>query len=332
MTTTTHAGIGRMMVRALATYGVDGAALLEDAGLVVPESGAADERLRSVAMQQVWRRAVEVTGDEAFGITFAEQLHPASLLGLGFTCSVSNTLRDAFARLVRYYRVIASAGEVVLEDADDGLRLAYRIPGARGAAAPASLDAALALYVQLARLTQAGELAPARVELQREAPNDAIRFDAFFRCPIRYDQEENALIFDRESLERPLPMANPDLARASDQVIIDYLRRHEVGDTLGQVRAAIIDWLPAGAPSQAAIAKALNTSSRTLQRKLSASGVTFSGLLEDVRCELAQQYLGAPGRSVSDVAYLLGFSEPGNFSRSFKRWTGQTPVAFQSGG
>ena len=132
------------------------------------------------------------------------------------------------------------------------------------------------------------------------------------------------------TLDEPLPMANPELARASDQVIIDYLRRHDDSDIINKVRACIIDWLPSGTPSQETIARTLNTSPRTLQRKLRAHGKSFSELLDSIRRELAQQYLSRHGRSASEVAYLLGFTEPGNFARSFKRWTGQTPSQFQS--
>jgi AraC-like DNA-binding protein len=320
-----------MVVRSLASYGVDPVKVFARAGLDAATSQNADQRVQSTAMQKVWRIAVEETGDEGFGLRLAQQLHPAALQGLGFACVVSNTLYDAFIRLVRYYRVIATAGEIILEEQDDRLRLLYRIPGKRHAAAPASLDAALAFFLQLCRLTKDDSFCPVLVELQRLAPTDTKSFDDYFRCPIKYDTDENSLYFDRSDLDQPLPMANPELARANDQVIIDYLKRNDDDDIVTKVRSSIIDWLPSGAPSQESIAQSLNTSPRTLQRKLSAYGQTFSELLETIRSELAQQYLSVPGRSVSEVAYLLGFSEPGNFARSFKRWTGLTPLQFQSG-
>ncbi len=318
-----------MMARTLAGYGIDSARVFEQAGL--PASpGDGDQRVVSVAMQRVWRQAVVETGDEAFGLTYAQNVHPAALHGLGFAWAASNTLRDAFNRLVRYYRLIASAGEIALTDTTDHVRLAYLIPGEKGAAAPSSLDAALAMFVQLCRITRDPAFSPARVDLQRVAPKDTKPFDAFFRCPIHYDADENALFFDHSELDQPLPMANPELARANDQVIIDYLNRQGDSDIVNKVRAGIIDSLPSGPPSQERIASLLNMSGRTLQRRLTDQAQSFSGLLESIRSELAQQYLSTPGRSISEVAYLLGFSEPGNFGRSFKRWTGMTPAQFQS--
>jgi AraC-like DNA-binding protein len=330
LNTTTHAGVAHMMGQALASYGIDPAEIFTRAGLDANAGQNTDQRLLATAMQKAWRIAVEVTGDEGFGLRCAQQLHPASLQGLGFACVVSNTLYDAFVRLVRYYRVITTAGEIILEEQEDRLRLLYRVPGQRGAAAPASLDAALAFFLQLCRLTKDDSFRPVLVELQRPISTETGSFDTYFGCPIVYDTDENSLYFDRNDLNTPLPMANPELARANDKVIIDYLKRNDDDDVVSKVRSSIIDWLPSGAPSQESIAQSLNTSPRTLQRKLSASGQTFSGLLETIRSELAQQYLSVPGKSVSEVAYLLGFSEPGNFTRSFKRWTGRTPIQFQS--
>ncbi len=320
-----------MMARALQAHGLQADAVFAEAGLDLAAQAGADQRVAAVAMQRVWRRAVELSGDEAFGLGFARQMHPAALQGLGFAWVASDTLRDAFQRLVRYYRMITTAGEVVLEDLGERLRLLYRVPGARGAAAPASLDAALAVFVQMCRFTKDDDFRPARVELQRGAPADRAAFDGFFRCEIEFGAADNALYFDRASLEEPLPMASPELARANDQVIIDYLKRHDAGDIVTRVRAGIIDWLPSGAPSQEEIANSLHTSPRTLQRRLGEHGLTFKELLEAIREELARQYLSMPGRSVSEVAYLLGYSEPGNFTRSFKRWTGLTPQQYQSG-
>ncbi len=71
------------------------------------------------------------------------------------------------------------------------------------------------------------------------------------------------------------------------------------------------------------------TSPRALQRSLAAQGISFSEWMDSIRQDLARQYLKESGRSVGEVSYLLGFSEPSNFTRSFKRWTGMTPNQYQ---
>jgi AraC-like DNA-binding protein len=80
-----------------------------------------------------------------------------------------------------------------------------------------------------------------------------------------------------------------------------------------------------GEPEVAAVARALATSDRSLQRRLQEEGTSFRGVVDDARRELAVGYLGDRRMTVAEVAYLLGYSEASAFVRAFKRWTGKTP-------
>ncbi len=73
----------------------------------------------------------------------------------------------------------------------------------------------------------------------------------------------------------------------------------------------------------------LNLSLRSLQRKLAPSGTTFSEVLNQVRNEMACHYLNSTKHQVITIAYLLGFSDPSNFSRAFKRWNGESPYHYR---
>ena len=66
-----------------------------------------------------------------------------------------------------------------------------------------------------------------------------------------------------------------------------------------------------------------------MQRRLSEEDTTYSILLDEARHELAVRFMGEEGMSIKQATYLLGFSEPGNFSRAFKRWTGEVPSRFR---
>ena len=77
------------------------------------------------------------------------------------------------------------------------------------------------------------------------------------------------------------------------------------------------------------VATQLATSPRSLQRRLAASELSFSQLIEQVRRELAETYLRDAAMSLTDIAFLLGYSEQSAFQRAFKRWTGLTPAQFR---
>jgi AraC-like DNA-binding protein len=85
--------------------------------------------------------------------------------------------------------------------------------------------------------------------------------------------------------------------------------------------------LEAGGGTMTAVASKLGLSRQSLFRKLRAEGVTFEEVLDGLRHTLALRYLNGEGLSVKETAFRLGFSEPGSFSRAFKRWTGESPLA-----
>jgi AraC-like DNA-binding protein len=70
-------------------------------------------------------------------------------------------------------------------------------------------------------------------------------------------------------------------------------------------------------------------SPRTLGRKLEREGTTFKELLDDLRRRLALRYVGASDLALSEIAFLLGFSQAAAFHRAFKRWTSQTPLEYR---
>ena len=100
-------------------------------------------------------------------------------------------------------------------------------------------------------------------------------------------------------------------------------------DFVQRVHEAIRGSLRDGAPKMETLAKQLHVSARTLQRRLAEHQTTFQDAVDAVRRELAQQYLRDPHLGVSEVAFLLGYSELSTFDRAFKRWTGKTPREFR---
>jgi len=119
------------------------------------------------------------------------------------------------------------------------------------------------------------------------------------------------------SIRHPLPNAAPILG-AYLRKQADALPRH-IAERLGR-----------GEPSQTEIARLMGLSERTLQRRLSAEGTTFNGVLEDARREIALGFLANRKLAAYEVSFLLGYSEPATFFRAFKRWTGKTPQQYRA--
>ena len=146
-----------------------------------------------------------------------------------------------------------------------------------------------------------------------------------FKCPLRFNAAANALLFARADVISPLPTAHPLLAEVHERLASEHLQRLDHAQMSSRVRGAMIRHLPHGEPRRTEIASALEMSGRTLQRHLEGEGTTFERLLDDTRCDLAQQYLGQTDVSLADATYLLGFRSQSSFFRACKRWFRTSP-------
>ena len=325
----TLGSVAALIEQTLRYYKCEPAALFRSAGIDIERITDPAARFPVTQMQKLWRHAVDETGDPCFGLTAGELLQPAALHGLGLAWLASDTLRDGLARLTRFSRLISTAATVQFEETDNSVNLTLLPPADFENFAYEAVDAGMAFFLRMCRITGGPEISPVHVALMRPRPACADRFTVFFNAPIEYGADTNLLSFNRDRVSINLPYANPELARINDQSVVDYLARFDRDSITMRVRATIIERLPDGTPSQGNIAETLHVSMRSLQRKLNRENTNFKELLEGTRHELALQYIREQHRSIGEITYLLGFSEPSNFSRAFKRWTGMSPAEYR---
>jgi len=327
---TTLGSVAALLAQALRSRDRDPAPLFTAAGIDMQDAAIPGVRIPTTRMQSLWRLAVEATGDPCLGLVAARHFQPAALHGLGFAWLASDTLHAALDRLVRYSRFINTTVDFHLEKTADSVDLVIRIPREEWPDfAFAATDLAMAAFLRMCQITSGNAVMPLRVSFQRTPPPCAGDFVDIFGPNICYGAADNRLCFDRALVEAPLSMANPELARLNDQTVIDYLARCDSASITMQVRSRIIELLPDGRPGQEAIAESLHLSLRSLQRKLQNENTSFTTLLNETQQQLALQYIRESHRSIGEITYLLGYSEPGSFTRAFRRWTGKSPLQFR---
>ena len=312
--------------RTLEQDGYDSRGIFEQAGLdpdAVRHPGA---RYPFPQVKRLWALALEVTGDPCLGLRVGQQWHPSAAHALGYAWLASDTLTEAFERLVRYFRVISTDKErVTLRRVEAGYQFAWDPADAYYPISDTEFDEGFAALVRLCRISAGEEFSPLALEMQRPIPLCADKFQAYFRSPIQYGAEENTLLLDRERMDASLPSANIQMARECDRIVDSYLAGLDKNDVVSAVREKLIERLPNGGITESLVAKGMHMSVRSLQRRLHGQGISFKQLLDDTRRELALQYVRDPSITINEMTYLLGYSEPANFSRAFKRWTGKSP-------
>ncbi|NKI16253.1 helix-turn-helix transcriptional regulator [Spongiibacter sp. KMU-166] len=77
------------------------------------------------------------------------------------------------------------------------------------------------------------------------------------------------------------------------------------------------------------VAECLSVSSRTLQRRLSECGTSFSEILDDVRRNLAGELIVDARKSYMEMTLILGFSNKSSFHKAFNRWFNVAPGVYR---
>lgn len=320
--------------RALESYECDRAAIFRRAGIDPDRLSDPNTRHSWVAQTRLWELSVVETGDPCFGLVAARSWHPSVWHALGFSWQASSTLRDGLERIARYGRLINSAFEATIEIRGEELHFRYGISeGVYNVEQeiPVAVDAAGAVLLTICRSALGEGFTPLRMTLSRPKPNDLEPYERFFRCPLSFPGYRNydLAVFSRELAEQPLPTADPEVAQHTDSVVRDYLARFDRQNIGLQVRRAVIDLLPRGETTEEEVARRLHMSARSLQRKLKDSGTTYKEIVDEIRRTLAGEYLDQRHLSLTEISFMLGFSDPSNFSRAFRRWYGVAPSAYR---
>jgi AraC-like DNA-binding protein len=136
------------------------------------------------------------------------------------------------------------------------------------------------------------------------------------------------MVIERDFMHRQVPAADghlyPILKRYIDSVAAAATPRED--QFLSAARTAVAECMRDGRCKLGGVAKKLAISPRSLQRRLEEYGTDFNALVSETRQRFAVEYLKNPGNTMTEVAFLLGYSEVSAFNRAFKRWTGTTPM------
>lgn len=304
--------------------------LFAQAGLDFSRLRDIDARYPVSGMTVLWRLAAQTSACPHFGLEVASQMQPGALHALGSALLASASLADSFRRLDRYSRLVSNAGRWIVEAQGQQILARLEVVEQGVQVADEAVDAFLAAAVRIGRLMTLDRYRPLRVDLVRCAPESAQAYTEHFGAPVQFAASCNGLLIDRESWDAPLRGANPAVALATEQIAGDYLARLDRDRVAHRARRELQQRLPAGEPSLADLAAALALSERSLQRRLRDEGLSYKRLLDDTRRELASAYLEQSRHSLTEIAFLLGFSDQSNFNRAFRRWTGQSPRAFRA--
>lgn len=290
---------------------------------LTPELVADDDaRISPAQFCVAWSELVRLTKPD-IALAIADAI-PAGAFGIvEYVCRTAPTVREALLQWVRYLNLLDDA--VVVGLAIEGDRACLRVEVESEAPAPGAHELCFALVAQRVRQLSALPFRVTSVEFVHRA-GDPAAYRAWFDAPVVFGAPQNQLVFPAAALDANLISSDPALLAILTRAADELQARAPADPSLqAQVARVLRDSLRADEGHVEHIAKRLGLTPRSLQRRLKDEGTSFNLVREQVRRDLTQRYL-ADKLSISEISFLLGFSEPSAFFRAFKRWTGMTPI------
>lgn len=305
--------------------------LLSASGIRPSMLGHPDNYITVDQFSALCRESLVQSGDPALGLEYGKRLKFTTHGSLAQAAISCDTLEQALTVLIKYFQIrfvymklsfFLEGREAVIQlDLSHSIEDLYRFNV--DVVMASLMDVNLLLFGQ--RLLNGG-----RCLLDFPEPEDATAYRELFGTRITFAGGVNQLRFRRIFLDSPMSLSNPVTRRIAEAQCEEEMRFIE-GAT--SVSDRVIRLLETGRsqrlPTLEEVAEHLQMSTRTLRRQLAAEGVRFQQLQDALRHRRALDLLRRNELTIDEIANALGYSDPSNFGRAFRKWEGVAPSAWR---
>ena len=307
-------------------------ACLRGTGILLSRLEDAAARMTLQQELTFYRNTLELTGDPTIGLKLGEPFIPQRYGLFGYAMLSAATFRHALTVAENFGRLTFSF-----------FTLKFGVSGKR---AWFSMSEPPPIEPELVDLYLDRDLSAARVDfseilgqpfpleevcLTHDGHGRTQIYRDYFGAEVHFTQGDGRFLFSSAILDKPLPQSDPESTRHLQQqcqMLIAKLTSqcHFIDDVRMLVLAR-----PGFFPDIDYLAEKLAMSTRTLRRRLKEEGSSYRELLEEIRFGLAKEYLGNTNLPMEEISVLLGYTESGNFSHAFRRWSGESPSVWRGG-
>lgn len=288
-----------------------------------------NQRISPIQYQQIVENALDLSQDPLLGIKHGQGLNISSHGFVGFAAMAADNLDQALSLAIRYARTRTLLADLRFHKEDDSAVIQISRLAAMPDTFPFVVENIISSFIGVARfLVNQQEPLSAVVKLAYSAKTDPLEYERLLGVPVLFDQPYNQVCFPEFLLESPVSTANATSRGLAESECEKLLAQLDQGqDLVTQIRHQL-EKLNAF-PTLPVIAKSMATSPRTINRQLAQLNTTYQHILDEARREKAIDLLSHTKISVEQIATQLGYNDPSNFGRAFRRWLGQSPRAFR---
>jgi AraC-like DNA-binding protein len=308
--------------------GVEVDLLLRKAGLTYQQIDDPCARLPVKSQIRFVELAATTLKDECLGFHLAQKFD----LRMGglfyYVLASSDTLGEALQRGVRYSAIVNEGITLRLREGK-GIRINFEYTGVPRHSDRHQIEFSMVTLIRICRQLTNRHFQASRVNFTHRRRNDTAELRTFFGSDVTFGAAVDELIFPTSIKQMAVVDADPYL----NDLLIKYCDEALAARSTNRspfglnVENAIALRLPHGKARAGEIARKLGVSRRTLARRLSSEGLTFAGVLQRLKSDLAKRHLADETLSISEIAWLLGYQDVSAFTHAFKRWTGRAPRA-----
>ena len=315
--------------KVLRSLGLDPATVLAEAGFDVGIFEDPDNPISFDARSRLLAHCAAAADCEHFGLLAGQHAGLYSLGLVGLLAKYSPDVATALKNLLRYFHLHARGAVLGMEEHGIFTVLSYRITQGWAEGSDLVSEGSLAILFNIMRELCGPRWMPTEVWCTRKKPKDIAPYRKFFKARLRFDAEQDAVLFPSTWLTQALPEVHGEV-RQLVQKQIDLLVAQHPDDFPQQVRNVLHAALISGDARATRVATLLSIHPRTLHRRLQAYGHGYQQLVDECRFGMAKRLLTTSDRSVSEIAQMLHYADARTFIRAFRRWSGETPARWRA--
>lgn len=313
--------------------GISEELLAQQSGISRDDIENLDARIPISKLKTIWDIAKEYTNQPEIGLYVGGEIDPARFSVVAQASFQCETIRDVLRVYARFFSVVNEAASLNLIEDAEWATLEFTCFSPDWYSISEMERMVMTSLARCDYLT-GRKIRPQRFNFQHPEPAYINAYQEVCQGELKFSQAQTGIVFKKSVLDLRVKHGNPYLLSVLTSYAEKLLHKLKVSsrsDIKSKVRSFIRKHLAENTELDVeCAAKALHMSRHTLYRKLKKEEVSFQSLVEEVRQKEAQRYLMENKVSISEVAFLLGFSELSAFSRAFKRWTGESPAKFRS--
>jgi len=317
------------IVTVMRELGVDPENVFEQFGFTTVQFEDPDFEISYVTASRLLACCAKATQCPHFGLLVGKHARPSSLGVPGFLLLNAPDVGTALSALVQNLDLHDQGGVPVVDIQGSSTFLGYVIHQARVEATDTIYDISIAIGCCIMRSLCGASWNPAEVLFSRRPPADLRPYRQFYRAPLQFDMDRNAIVFPSHWMNHRIPGADTLLHRHLEREA-DQLHKLRQANITSDTRRLLRTSMMTGNCTISDIAAQLCMHERTLHRRLREEGTSFQLELDAVRYDVARQLLAGSAMPIARIAETLNYSGVSAFNRAFKRWAGFTPAYWRT--